>query len=82
MQQWEYCLVSHVPSGPMVVNVTYYTSEGARQETHRAKDYEDGTQMLWPQVIANLGRAGWELVSVDSGALYFKRAVEDANRSD
>ncbi len=75
MQLWEYCLVTQVPSGPLVVNVMYYTPQGARQETFRAKGYEEGTNILWPGLIAGLGRDGWELVTVDAGALYFKRPL-------
>jgi hypothetical protein len=70
MQGWEYCVVSQAPSGPLVIDVTYYTPEGARQVQHRTKRYDEGVNQLWPQVLANLGRAGWELVSVDAGAFY------------
>jgi len=72
---WEYCVASQVPSGPLLIHVVYYTPDGARTETHRTKDYDEGMSKLWPSVIANLGRDGWELVSVEAGALYFKRAV-------
>lgn len=75
MQGWEYCLVSQVPSGPLIVNVVYYTPDGANTVTHRAETYEEGIKKLWPSVIANLGREGWELVTVETGALYFKRAI-------
>jgi hypothetical protein len=77
MEKWEYCLVTHVPSGPVVVTVTYYTPDGARQETHRAKSYDEAMTRLWPSVIAALGRESWELVTVDAGALYFKRLLID-----
>jgi hypothetical protein len=76
---WEYCLVSHVPSGPVIVNVVYYTPDGARTEKHHAQSYDEGVNKLWPSIIANLGREGWELVTVDTGALYFKRAVSDSS---
>ena len=75
---WEYCVVSQVPSGPLVVNVVYYTPDGARTETHHAKSYDEGMNKLWPSVIAELGRDGWELVTVETGALYFKRALSDS----
>ena len=74
---WEYCLVAQVPSGPLIVNVIYYTSDGALTITHHADSYEEGVNKLWPSVIANLGREGWELVSVETGALYFKRVILD-----
>ena len=81
MSAWEYCVASYVPSGPLMVNVVYYTPEGARTESHRTKDYDEGMSKLWPSVIANLGRDGWELVSIDNGALYFKRPLGDSFRS-
>ncbi|MBZ0287071.1 MAG: hypothetical protein K8I30_05610, partial [Anaerolineae bacterium] len=64
--------------GPLIVNVTYYTPDGARTETHRAESYDEGLNKLWPSIIAELGREGWELVTVETGALYFKRAIPDS----
>jgi hypothetical protein len=75
MTAWEYCVAAQVPSGPLMINVVFYTPDGARTETHRTKDYDEGVNKLWPSVIAKLGRDGWELVSVEAGAWYFKRAV-------
>lgn len=75
MSGWEYCLLTHVPSGPLIVNITYYTLEGARTKQQRAKSYEEGMNQLWPKMIAELGHEGWELVTVDAGALYFKRPI-------
>ncbi|MEO8612466.1 MAG: hypothetical protein ABI690_31510 [Chloroflexota bacterium] len=75
MQGWEYCLASQVPSGPLLINVVFYTPDGAKTVTYHAKSYDEGMNKLWPSVIANLGRDGWELVSVETGALYFKRAL-------
>lgn len=82
MLRWEYCVVSHVPSGPVIVTVAYYTLEGARVVQHRAKSYDDSTATLWPGVIASLGREGWELVAVDAGALYFKRPLTDNDQAN
>lgn len=78
MTGWEYCVVAQAPSGPLLINVTFYTSEGAHVVQHRAGSYEEGTKLLWPKTIAELGRDGWELVNVDAGALYFKRPLSDA----
>jgi hypothetical protein len=75
MPQWEYCMATQVPSGPLIVTVTYYQPDGAKAVQHRAKSYDEGYNVLWPQVIANLGRDGWELVTVDAGAWHFKRPV-------
>ncbi len=76
MDRWEYCIVAHAPSGPLLINVTYCTPQGAQLVQHRADSYEDGVNRLWPQVLAEIGRAGWELAAVDAGALYFKRELE------
>lgn len=72
---WEYCTATPTPSGPMVVTVTIYRPEGAHFETHRAETYDDAITRLWPSVIANLGRQGWELVSVMDGTWHFKRPL-------
>ena len=64
MQRWEYCLLAQVPSGPLVITITYYTPEGAKVVQRRTKSYDEGSNILWPQVIAELGRDGWELVAV------------------
>ena len=75
MQQWEYCVVAQVASGPLVITIIYYQPDGAKTVQHRSKSYEDGLNTLWPQLIANLGREGWELVTVDAGAWHFKRPI-------
>ncbi len=77
MQRWEYCLLAQVPSGPLVITITYYTPEGAKVVQRRTKSYDEGMNILWPQVIAELGRDGWELVTVDMGAWHFKRPLAD-----
>jgi hypothetical protein len=77
---WEYCLVSEVPTG-MVVYVTYFYVDGIKRTEHRTRDYTELTA-LKPRIIAELGLAGWELVSVDMGALYFKRPLTVAQVSE
>ncbi|MBL8161486.1 MAG: hypothetical protein JNJ61_05820 [Anaerolineae bacterium] len=42
---------------------------------HRADSYEEGVRQLWPSIIAGMGRDGWELVTVEAGAWYFKRPL-------
>jgi hypothetical protein len=70
---WEYCVVSEVPTG-MVVFVNFYYADGAKRVEHRTRNYTELTAIK-PRVIAELGLAGWELVSVDMGAFYFKRPL-------
>lgn len=79
MPQWEYCIVAPAPPGPVVVYVTFFRPDGAERHVHTAKTYEDGTMRLWPQIIAELGLAGWELVGVYMEALYFKRPLPDSD---
>jgi hypothetical protein len=73
--QWEYCVVTDVLSGPLLITVTRYTRDGAQVTKHRAQSYDEGVTQLWPSIIAGLGREGWELVTVESGAWYFKRPI-------
>jgi hypothetical protein len=75
LEQWEYCVVAPVPSGPLVITITYYQPDGAKRVQHRTKDYDEGVNVLWPKVIAELGLEGWELVTVDTGAWHFKRRL-------
>lgn len=71
--QWEYCVVADALSGPLLITVTIYHTDGAQVTRHRAKSYDEGVRQLWPSIIAALGREGWELVAVENGAWYFKR---------
>ena len=75
MQRWEYCLAVPAPPGPVQVTVTFYSPAGAEKRVYRAEDYSDGSERLWPQVIAELGRDGWELVTVYQEGFYFKRPL-------
>ncbi len=77
MQRWEYCVVAPVPSGPLVITVTHYQAAGAKVVQHRTKNYDEGMNILWPKVIAELGLQGWELVTVETGAWHFKRLLPD-----
>lgn len=75
-QPWEYCVVSTPPPGPVQVYVTYFKTDGMERHIHTATDYNDGTARLWPQIIAQMGLAGWELVFVDqAGSYYFRRPL-------
>ncbi len=71
--KWEYCVVADVLSGPLQITVTLYQPDGAQVTKHRADSYEEGVRQLWPSIIAGMGRDGWELVTVEAGAWYFKR---------
>jgi hypothetical protein len=73
MSRWEYC---EAVLRPDVVELTIPTPE----ETPAPATYPAGQ---WLQVLAQLGDAGWELVSFTPSAagdhefyFYFKRAVE------
>lgn len=77
MTQWEYCILAQAPSGPLLITLTYYTPQGGKSTQHRAESYEDGLNRLWPQLVAQLGRDGWELVAIDTGAWYFKRSLQE-----
>lgn len=75
-QAWEYCIVSTPPPGPVEVYVSYYTTEGLRRQVIKATSYMDGVNRVWPQIIAQLGLDGWELVHIDqAGAYTFKRPI-------
>lgn len=75
--QWEYCIVSTPPPGPVEVYITYYTPEGTERERHIAKNFNDGMYRLFPQIIAQLGLQGWELVAIQTDGTYnFKRPVQ------
>jgi hypothetical protein len=75
VQQWEYCVVAPVPSGPLVITITYYQPDGAQVVQHRTKSYDEGMNVLWPKIIAELGLDGWELVTLEAGAWHFKRLL-------
>ncbi len=77
MPKWEYCIVAPSPAGPVQVTVSVYRVSGVDKHVYNAKDYTDGSQRLWPQIIAELGLDGWELVAVHMDALYFKRPLAD-----
>ncbi|NWG18597.1 MAG: hypothetical protein HXY41_18400 [Chloroflexi bacterium] len=75
MPKWEYCTAAQAPSGPLLITVTYYTMQGAAVVQHRAASYEEGSGRLWPKLIAEMGREGWELAAIDAGAWHFKRPL-------
>lgn len=77
MIRWEYCVAAPAPSGPLLVTITRYTLDGAQVDQRRVDGYDDAVRLLWPQVIAELGRAGWELVAVELGAWHFKRPLAE-----
>ncbi len=75
-QQWEYSVLSTPPPGPVQVYLTYFRTDGMERHIFNAQDYKDGSQRLWPQKVAEMGLAGWELVFVDqAGSYYFRRPL-------
>ncbi len=75
--QWEYCVLAQAPSGPLLITLTVFTPSGAQSTQHRAESYDEGVNHLWPKIIAELGRDGWELVTIDAGAWHFKRPIQE-----
>jgi hypothetical protein len=49
--------------------------QGAAVVQHRAASYEEGSGQIWPKLIAEMGREGWELAAIDAGAWHFKRPL-------
>ncbi len=74
-QQWEYCILATAPPGPIQCTITYFKASGLEKHVYNAESYEDGMNRLWPQLIAQLGLQGWELVTVYQEGWYFKRAL-------
>ena len=62
MQRWEYCLVY----GQGEAEILFYDSDGG----HRRK-LKPGEEHI--KAIAELGEAGWEMVTSTSLGVYFKR---------
>ncbi|MBI5667125.1 MAG: hypothetical protein HZC41_03885 [Chloroflexi bacterium] len=79
--RWEYCVLVQAPSGPLHITLTVFTPEGAQVTQHRAESYDEGINHVWPKLIAELGRAGWELVAIDTGAWHFKRRLSEDDHS-
>jgi len=78
MQQWEYALLAESPGGPTVMTLTVYRLEGAEKTVHRAASYDEGSRVLLPRLLAQMGLDGWELVAVSTGAWHFKRPLSPA----
>lgn len=78
MTRWEYCLLVQAPSGPLFITLTRFTRDGAQTTQYRAASYDDGQNHLWPKLIAELGRDGWELAAIDAGTWHFKRPLSEA----
>jgi hypothetical protein len=76
MHVWEYCAVVEIRTGgrdltPVPPAIWYFTPEGVQ-----VVEFQDNHQV--PQIIAQLGQQGWEMVgtgNVAGGgqAVYFKR---------
>jgi hypothetical protein len=74
MRRWEYCDVTWQPT---LLIVTFGSPDDDPEvETHDSAD--------WPQVLAQLGADGWELVSTTASPMgvheyffYFKRPLEE-----
>jgi len=75
-QAWEFCIVSTPPPGPVEVYVSYMRLTGMEQHIHKAKSWDDGTYRLLPEILAKLGREGWQIAHVDqAGAYYMQRPL-------
>ena len=76
-QQWEFCIVSTPPPGPVEVYVSYMRVGGMERHVYKAKSWDDGAYRLLPEILAKLGLEGWQMVSVDqSGAYHMQRLLE------
>jgi hypothetical protein len=73
-QQWEHCEVQTVD---FTWVAHFYALGGCIHHADTEKTFSSASEF-----IARLGAAGWELVNVDTGHLYFKRPVKPGRRID
>ena len=73
--KWEYAVISQAPTGPIEVTITHYQQAGAVKTRHQAASFQEGTDELLPNLIAQMGQDGWELVSVTPNQWHFKRRL-------
>ena len=82
-QQWEFCIVSAPPPGPVEVYVSYMRITGMERHIYRAKNWDDGTYRLMPEILARLGMEGWQIAHVDqAGNYYLQRLIIPDNDRD
>jgi len=82
-QQWEFCIISTPPPGPVEVYVSYMTPQGMERHTYKAESWDDGTYRILPQILSKMGREGWQIQFVDrTGAYYMQRPLSDVDGSD
>lgn len=83
MQQWEFCLVSTPPPGPVEVYVSYMRVGGMERHVYQAESWDDGAYRLLPEILATLGLDGWQIAYVDqAGAYYMQRPLQSDSPSD
>lgn len=71
MKKWEYCELRHQSHiGKSKLYIVEYKKDGK----HKRKEVDYSNR---GKLIAKLGGEGWELITADSGYLFFKRPLED-----
>ena len=82
-QQWEFCVISTPPPGPVEVYVSYMKIGGMERHVYKAKSWDDGEYRLLPEILAKMGQEGWQIQFVDrTGAYYMQRPLlEDDSAS-
>lgn len=82
-QQWEFCIVSTPPPGPLEVYISFMRLTGMERHVHRAKNWDDGMYRLLPEILAQLGMDGWQIAHVDQAGTYFmQRLIVPDNEPD
>lgn len=69
-------MVSTPPPGPLEVYVSYMRMTGMERHVYHAKNWDDGTYRLLPEILAKLGLEGWQIAHVDpAGTYYMQRQI-------
>ena len=75
-QKWEFCIVSTPPPGPVEVYVSYMRPGGMERHVFQAQNWDDGFYRLLPDILAKMGRDGWQIAFVDqAGSYYMQREL-------